>query len=79
MKKLSVYFVKSEKLKRQLKLGRNIEREHDDTVEKIAGKKLNKKKKVKYAEMIAKDHIAELSDYYDRLVKMEKEGKRESN
>lgn len=71
------YFMKS--YEKQLKIGTKIEMEHSDTFDKIAKRKLNKKKKLKMAEMIAKDHIEEMDDYYTKLVKMEKEGKSHDN
>jgi hypothetical protein len=43
----------------QLKIGIKIEMEHTDNP--------------KIAEKIARDHLAEIADYYTRLVKMEKE------
>lgn len=66
------YFTKS--YEQQLKLGRKVEMEHSGTFDKIAKRKLKKKKKLKMAEMIAKDHIKEMDDYYTKLEKMEKEG-----
>jgi hypothetical protein len=45
----------------QLKIGIKIEYEHTNDQ--------------KIAERIALDHLSEISDYYDRLVKMEKEAK----
>ncbi len=48
---------------KQLKQGINIEKEHTD----------NKQ----IAKEIAKDHLAEIPDYYTRLNKMENQAKRE--
>ena len=45
----------------QLKMGTKVEMEHTNNP--------------KIAERIAKDHLAELPDYYTRLEKMEREGK----
>lgn len=45
----------------QLERGIEVEKEHTDNED--------------IAKMIAKDHLNELSDYYTRLTKMEKEGK----
>ena len=44
----------------ELKMGINVEKEHTDCPY--------------LAKQIAKDHLAELPDYYTRLAKMEKEG-----
>ncbi len=49
----------------QLKMGIKVEMEHTDNPE--------------IAKKIAIDHLKELPDYYTRLVKMEAEGKKESN
>lgn len=49
--------------KKQLKQGIDIEKEHTDN------KQLSKE--------IAKDHLAEIPDYYTRLIDMEKKAKRE--
>jgi len=46
---------------KQLKLGIDVEKEHTDDPD--------------VAKSIAKDHLAEIPDYYDRLLKMEKEAK----
>jgi hypothetical protein len=43
----------------QLKMGIEVEKEHTNNP--------------KIAERIAKDHLAEISDYYTRLAKMEKD------
>jgi hypothetical protein len=47
----------------ELKKGINIEREHTD-IKAIA-------------KTIAKDHLDEIPDYYTRLIKMEKQAKKE--
>lgn len=52
-----------EEIQRQVDLGKEVEREHT-SVEEVA-------------ERIAMDHLEELPDYYDRLKKMEDEGKAE--
>ena len=59
----------------ELALGIEIEREHLGTIRKIekaieSGSPLSDDE---ICELIAKDHIAELSDYYSRLKKMEGE------
>lgn len=51
---------------KQLKMGVEIEKEHSKS---ITGNKSTKSKKIK---KIAKDHLAEIPDYYTRLKKMEK-------
>lgn len=48
---------------RQLDLGIDVEKEHTDDPY--------------IAKKIAKDHLDEIPDYYDRLIKMEKEAKGE--
>jgi hypothetical protein len=50
--------------KRQLKLGIKIEREHTSDDDE--------------AELIAKDHLDEIPDYYDRLINMEKKAMKKS-
>ena len=57
--------VEKSQIEDQLKKGTEIEKEHS-TDEEIAKE-------------IALDHLKELPDYYDRLEKMEKEGKAELN
>jgi hypothetical protein len=52
--------------RKQLKMGIEIEKEHSKS---ITGDKAAKKEKIK---KIAKDHLAEIPDYYTRLKKMEK-------
>lgn len=47
----------------QIKMGIDVEMEHTNDG--------------RMAERIAKDHLAELPDYYTRLKKMEEEGKKE--
>ena len=49
--------------KKQILMGKEVEKEHSDNP--------------KQAIEIAKDHLAELPDYYTRLNKMEKEGERD--
>lgn len=49
-------------IKQQLKKGEDVESEHTDDPEK--------------AEEIAKDHLAEIPDYYDHLDKMEKDAEK---
>lgn len=48
---------------KQLAMGIKVEHEHTDDAE--------------IAEAIAKDHLAEIPDYYTRLLKMEREAKTE--
>ena len=48
---------------KQLKLGIQIEKEHTDNIE--------------IARKIAADHLDEVSDYYTRLIAMEKKAKKE--
>ena len=50
---------------RQMKMGRNVEKEHTDNP--------------KLADEIAKDHLAEIPDYYTRLNKMEADAKKEGS
>jgi len=52
-----------EKIEAQIKIGVEIEKEHSDDAEE--------------AKKVAMDHLVEFPDYYDRLVKMEKEAKGE--
>jgi hypothetical protein len=47
---------------KELKIGIEVEKEHTDDLE--------------IAKSIALDHLAEIDDYYSRLIKMEKEGKK---
>jgi hypothetical protein len=54
---------KGEYKESELAMGRDVEMEHTNDV--------------RMAERIAKDHLAELPDYYTRLKKMEEEGKKE--
>lgn len=63
---------------KQLEIGKRIEKEHSDTIKKIiADVKAGKVKPFEeYFKDIAKDHLKELKDYYTRLIKMEKEGKK---
>jgi hypothetical protein len=46
---------------RQLRIGRRIEREHSNDP--------------RVADLIAKHHVCEIPDYYDRLVAMERKAK----
>jgi hypothetical protein len=58
----------------QLKKGIKVEKEHTGTIIKVA-KLASHKVKVninKVAEMIAKDHLREIPDYYTLLTKMER-------
>lgn len=48
---------------KQLEIGREIEKEHTNDPQ--------------LAEQIAKDHLDEIPDYYDRLVEMENEAKKD--
>ncbi len=47
----------------QMKIGRSVEKEHTNDPKK--------------ADEIAKDHLAEIPDYYTRLNKMERKAKKE--
>jgi hypothetical protein len=63
----------------QLKMGEAVEKEHKPTVDKI--KSSCKDGKITMSDedifsSIAQDHIKEIPDYYTRLAKMEKEGRR---
>lgn len=58
-----------EKNKRQLRKGIKAEREHASTIRKIKNGKLTVNQAIR---QIAKDHIKEIPDYYDRLEKVEK-------
>jgi len=60
----------------QLEMGKKVEKEHDDVYEYFSS--FLKKHDIKmplsrsdFFEMIAKAHLKELRDYYDRLKKME--------
>ncbi len=53
---------------RQLELGRQVEREHDTTLKRLYAREITPEEAV--AE-IAKDHLSEMPDYYDRLVAIE--------
>ena len=62
----------------QLTKGIEVEREHKDLYDFLVGYMTKQNVKMpltldEFSEFIAKAHIAELSDYYDRLEKMEKE------
>ena len=50
----------------QLKLGKNIEREHKGTYNLLQKKKLTKNQ---FYESIAKDHLKEDKNYYTKLKK----------
>jgi len=61
----------------QVKLGIKVEKEHKDLYNFYD--KILKKNKIKnpltlkeFAKVVATDHIEEISDYYDRLIEMEK-------
>jgi hypothetical protein len=62
-------------MKDQLALGIKVELEHSKTIKYI--KKNPKISTKEAAEMIAKDHLKELPDYYTRLIAMEKTAKKE--
>ena len=71
------------KAESQLEMGKKVEEEHDDVYEYFS--KFLKKHDIKmplsrgdFFEMIAKSHIKELRDYYDRLKKMEGEHHKEA-
>lgn len=59
--------------------GTEIEHEHDETIKKIAADaKAGKLKALSfYTKLISEDHLEEISDYYTRLTKMEKESKKD--
>ena len=59
--------------------GTETEHEHDGTIKKIASDaKAGKLKPLSfYTKMISEDHLSEISDYYTRLTKMEKEAKKD--
>jgi anti-sigma28 factor (negative regulator of flagellin synthesis) len=68
----------SESFEDQLKAGIEIEKEHAPTVEKIVKDIQDGKLDMdteKIAELIARDHLGELPDYYSRLIKMEEQAK----
>lgn len=56
---------------RQLRLGIEVEREHADLVRKLQTGKITSKRQL--YEAIAKAHLREIPDYYDRLLAMEQE------
>ncbi len=60
--------------KKQLEMGIKVEQEHVKH-----SKSLSKKEKDDLARDIAMDHLAEISDYYTRLKKMEEEAKKDKN
>lgn len=67
-------------LEKELELGINVEHEHKKVYDLF--KKLLKKKKIEmplsleqFAEMIAKDHLEEMENYYTELRKMENKNK----
>jgi hypothetical protein len=67
----------------QLEMGKKVEEEHDDVYEYFS--KLLKKHDIEmplsrdeFFEKIARAHIAEIKDYYDRLKKMEGEHHKEA-
>lgn len=59
----------------ELKKGIATESEHSDTIEQIIEDvKAGKVRALKeYFQMIAQDHLEEMSDYYTQLAKMEKQ------
>jgi hypothetical protein len=64
---------------RQLKMGIAVEREHGDHDRTTDLFKQKDSKNTKQFAKIAKAHLKEIPDYYTRLAKMEKEGKRAMN
>jgi anti-sigma28 factor (negative regulator of flagellin synthesis) len=69
---------KSDSFEDQLKAGIEIEKEHAPTVEKIVKDIQDGTLDMdtdKIAELIARDHIKELPDYYSRLIEMEEKAK----
>jgi hypothetical protein len=65
---------------KQLETGKDIEKEHKNTIQKLIDDvRVNKIQPMEYYyEMIAKDHLGEFNDYYTHLVKMENELKKEN-
>lgn len=60
---------------KELEMGKKIEAEHKNTVQKIRNSVQNNQITMSDEEIfesIAKDHLSELSDYYTRLQAMEK-------
>lgn len=57
----------------ELDMGRQVEMEHKATIEYL--RKNPNAPLEKVVEMIARDHLKEIPDYYTRLKKMEAEGK----
>jgi len=57
----------------ELEMGRKVEMEHKGTIDFL--RKNPNAPLDKVVEMIARDHLKELPDYYPRLKKMEEEGK----
>lgn len=63
---------------KELEMGKKVEKEHKNTVDKIRSSVKDNKITMtdeEIFESIAKDHLSELSDYYTRLQAMEKEAK----
>ena len=58
---------------KELEMGRKVEMEHKDTIEKFKKEDVDTKD---VAEGIAKDHLKEISDYYTKLKEMEKKATR---
>lgn len=58
----------------QIEKGIKVEKEHTDTIKKIMDGSVKDVNEA--AKLIAKDHLKELPDYYDRLSVMEKETKK---
>jgi len=57
----------------QLAMGKKVESEHNETVQKLMSGNVNKDKAT---ELIAKDHLKEIPDYYSKLKKMESKAKK---
>jgi hypothetical protein len=57
----------------EVEMGRKVEMEHKSTIEYL--RKNPNAPLEKVVEMIARDHLKEIPDYYTRLKKMEDEGK----
>jgi hypothetical protein len=58
----------------QLDKGIKVEKEHTETIKKIIDGSVTDVNEA--AKLIAKDHLKEMPDYYDRLSVLEREGKK---
>lgn len=67
-----------EKHDEQLKMGIEVEKEHDPTIDKIEQKyNIEFEDREEVYSGIAEDHLDEFNDYYDRLEAMENEAEAE--